>query len=262
LTAPRDKLDDLLIRHATEGLSAAEARDLASSAGLATAGFEQAASAVHLARLKRFEPLPEHVRAKLEQTARRYLAERNDDARRSRAARGVAPAAAPSRSRVRALSNVRGAWLAAAAATVLAVIGWWPRIDLSRSPAAERAALLAAGALHFAWQPTNDPAASAAMGDVVWDPATQRGYMRFVGVAPNAPSEFEYQLWIFDARRDERFPVDGGVFDVPRGAREVIVPIHAKLPVSQAVNFAVTVEKPGGVVVSGRERIVLLAHPG
>jgi hypothetical protein len=55
-------------------------------------------------------------------------------------------------------------------------------------------------------------------------------------------------------------PVDGGVFDVT-SAGEVIVPISAKLPVSGAVLFAATVEAPGGVVVSKRERIVVTAAP-
>jgi len=99
-------------------------------------------------------------------------------------------------------------------------------------------------------------------GDVVWDPATQQGFMRFAALAVNEPTRFQYQLWIFDAARDERFPVDGGVFDIPAGVTEVLVPIRAKLPVSNAVLFAVTVEAPGGVVVSGRERIVLTAQLG
>jgi len=39
------------------------------------------------------------------------------------------------------------------------------------------------------------------------------------------------------------------------------VPIKAKLPVGEPVLFAVTVEKPGSVVVSKRERIVVVAKP-
>ena len=40
------------------------------------------------------------------------------------------------------------------------------------------------------------------------------------------------------------------------------MPIDAKLDVGSAGLFAVTVEKPGGVVVSGRERIVAVAVRG
>lgn len=85
--------------------------------------------------------------------------------------------------------------------------------------------------------------------------------MRFVGLAVNDPRQLQYQLWIFDKNRDQAFPVDGGVFDItPAG--EVIAPITAKLPVGEPMLFAVTVEKPGGVVVSKRERIVVTAAPG
>ncbi len=44
-------------------------------------------------------------------------------------------------------------------------------------------------------------------------------------------------------------------------AGEVVVPILAKLHVDHATLFAVTVERPGGVVVSKRERIVVTAKP-
>ena len=96
--------------------------------------------------------------------------------------------------------------------------------------------------------------------DVVWDPVSQRGYLRFVGLAPNDPKVNQYQIWIFDGEGDPRYPVDGGVFDVPADAREVLVPIHAAIRVHNAKAFAVTVERPGGVVVSARGRVVALAQ--
>lgn len=111
------------------------------------------------------------------------------------------------------------------------------------------------------WSHTDDPTASEASGDLVWDDRRQEGYMRFKGLAANDPDVYQYQLWIFDATRDERHPVDGGVFDVPPDSDEVIVPIHAKLQVGEPVLFAITVERPGGVVVSERERIALVAKP-
>jgi hypothetical protein len=50
--------------------------------------------------------------------------------------------------------------------------------------------------------------------------------------------------------------VNGGVFNVPADSSEVLVPIRAALPVHLAKAFAVTIEKPGGVVVSDRDRVV------
>lgn len=109
------------------------------------------------------------------------------------------------------------------------------------------------------WVNTEDVASQGVMGDVVWDSESQTGYMRFSGLPANDPEENQYQLWIFDAARGEQYPVDGGVFNVPAGVAEVVVPILAKLPVSNPALFAVTIERPGGVVVSSRERIVVVA---
>jgi hypothetical protein len=129
-------------------------------------------------------------------------------------------------------------------------------------PAADRARLLEANPhlVQRSWRAGGDPAGIAVSGDVVWDPSTQTGYMRFVGLRRNEPNAEQYQLWIFDATRDERYPVDGGVFNVA-GARDGdVVPIKAKLRVGVALMFAVTIERPGGVVVSERERIVAIAN--
>lgn len=101
-------------------------------------------------------------------------------------------------------------------------------------------------------------AAGAPLGDVVWNATLQQGVMRFRGLAANDPAVEQYQLWIFDADRDEAHPVDGGVFDVA-GDGEVLVAIDPRVPVGRATAFAVTVERPGGVVVSRRERLPLLA---
>lgn len=88
-------------------------------------------------------------------------------------------------------------------------------------------------------------------GDAVFSPERQEGYMRFRGLEPNDPSEAQYQLWIVDPERDPDHPVDGGVFDVPAGASgEVVVPIRAALAVRDPKAFVITLEKPGGVVVS------------
>jgi hypothetical protein len=84
------------------------------------------------------------------------------------------------------------------------------------------------------------------------------------GLPANDPKRYQYQLWIFDADRDERFPVDGGVFDIAPATADgdVIVPIRAKLPVGRPGLFALTRERPGGVVVSDRKEIACLAKVG
>jgi hypothetical protein len=150
-------------------------------------------------------------------------------------------------------------WLAAAATIVIAVVGWWPRLVTpdGSDVTAQRVALAGqASAKTIPWAATEDPLGKNVAGDVVWSGEQQAGFMRFVGLPANDPAKAQYQLWIFDAERDERYPVDGGVFDVKDG--EAIVPIRARVPVGKAVLFAVTLEKPGGVVVSTRERLVAI----
>ena len=171
---------------------------------------------------------------------------------------------APKRSAARAVA-VAG-WLAAAACLVFAVSAYYlrgkPTTALVVAPSAERERLLAQpGTVRTAWTATQDPASTGASGDVVWNASAQKGYMRFRGLAKNDPRGSQYQLWIFDKSRDDRFPVDGGVFDVDKDTGDVVVPIRATLPVGEIALFAVTVEKPGGVVVSKRERIVVTAKP-
>jgi len=63
------------------------------------------------------------------------------------------------------------------------------------------------------------------------------------------------------SRRSGIYPVDGGVLDVPTGKDEVIVPTRTSLRVENSVLFAVTRERPGGVVVSDRSHLVIAAKP-
>ena len=114
----------------------------------------------------------------------------------------------------------------------------------------------AADVVRTDWSPGDDPLAAGVSGEVVWSPSEQRGFMRFRALQPNNPTVAQYQLWIFDGTRPSETPVDGGVFDVVDG--EVIVPIDAKIDVRDATLFAITLEEPGGVVVSKRERLLLL----
>lgn len=111
------------------------------------------------------------------------------------------------------------------------------------------------------WSATKDPAAKGATGEVLWNAEEQKGTMRFRGLAKNDATKAQYQLWIFDKGREDKYPVDGGVFDIDSETGDVIVAIKARLQVDKAALFAVTVERPGGVVVSKRERIVVTAKP-
>jgi hypothetical protein len=297
---PDEAMVDLLIKQVTEGLSPDEQRALdVMDSELASAylrDLERAAAAITLAGSTGGEPLPAVLSARIAQQAAEHFAAAEHSAQPSNVAdlsevrtaaaeqARVQPSLAPSPAPIRATRFGRYGWLAAAACLVLAIFGWersppsLPPVTVVAPPPVappppaqpspptameERAALLAkTDTLKIPLGATKDPAASGVTGDVVWDPATQRGFLHFAGLAPNDPAIHQYQIWIFDAGRDKRYPVDGGVFDVPANAGDVVIPIRAALMVRKPAAFAVTVEKPGGVVVSGREHVVALGATG
>lgn len=247
-----------------------EAKDLGAAVSLRLAdhldeSFECAAAAADLALFPPSERPPaalaSRVTATLEQLSKTAIASTGADT----SPRPIA-AAAPAQSQTAASP---WGWYAAAIAMVIAAAAWWP--EFGRTPATPAATpdFMMARLLE---EPTTkkvqcacteDPLCTggAICGDVVWNGERSEGFLRVSGIAPNDPSEFQYQLWIVDATRDERYPVDGGVFDVPGDCGEVIVPIRAAVPVGKAALFAVSVEKPGGTVVSDR-RFVAVAPAG
>lgn len=165
-------------------------------------------------------------------------------------------------------------WLAAAACLGLAVAGWWPRLVTGSSQVAP-ARSLAVARQHFLgstpdakvsdWQALADPAARGVTGDVVWSDSTNQGYVRVKGLSPNDPARTQYQFWIFDeALENPEQPISAAVFNIDAASvdpatGDALIPISPSLPVTKAKAFAVTIEKPGGVVVSKREHLLLLA---
>jgi Anti-sigma-K factor rskA len=286
---PDEAMVDLLIKQVTEGLSPAEQRalDVLDSATVSAdlREFERAAAAITLAGGAGSEPLPPALAQRLAGQAAEHFASPSGAQEAQKVSDlGAARAAAALRLPPRTNGSRAYGWFAAAACLVLAIFGWMrppgdvaPVAQVAPPPAAnfpplekpapsvaeQRAALLAKGdTIKVILSATKDPAAAGVTGDVVWDPATQRGFMHFSGLAANDPAVHQYQLWIFDGARDKRYPVDGGVFDVPANANEIVIPIRAALMVLKPAAFAVTVEKPGGAVVSGREHVVVLGAAG
>jgi len=250
----RDRLLELLADRTVFGLTDAEAAELerllVSFPDVDHEELERLAADLAMSSVPASpEPMPAEVQARILANAASYIP--------------APPMPAGSRSwKARAVLG----WVAVAASVFLAVGVWWSMRDRpSPAPAERRQELLArvsqpnSDVIQLEWTATKDPAANGASGDVVWSTTTQEGYMRFRGLATNNPTREQYQLWVFDAARDERYPVDGGVFDIPPGGGDVIIPIRTKLGVTRPLLFAITVEPPGGVVVSTRERLPLLA---
>jgi len=158
--------------------------------------------------------------------------------------------------------------LAVAAASLLLLISGFnpfsnsPNVAAAQTPAQRLAVLTSANPadlIDLAWTPMHD---NDAGGKVVWSDSRQEGYMVFENLDVNDPMLETYQLWIFDTNKAQKMPIDGGVFDISAAefaAGKVIVPIKPNLRISKAVQFAVTVEKRPGVVVSDRENIPVIA---
>ncbi|MEZ6192503.1 MAG: anti-sigma factor [Phycisphaerales bacterium] len=256
------RLLDLLAEQAEHGLDDAQARELASlldelgpvddldglelAAAAAYLAIEQEAGVMH-------EPMPTALTEKLIAQGKARVAQN-----------AQAPATDPipfaqGRNGGRGLRHPAWGWLAAAAVLAIAVTAWIGSINLVPAPdyKVQRDMLLseADDVTRADWAPPEDPEFAQVTGDVVWSDKRQQGYMRLAGMPVNDPKVKQYQLWIVDPDVDTH-PVDGGVFDVTETG-EVIIPIDAKLRVDHPAVFAITVEQPGGVVVSaGPLRVV------
>ena len=260
-----DRRHELLAERALFGLTPEELHELALLGGDNSISDDMALAAAAL-------DVGLHGHAMAQETMPAHLRQRTLDAVRKAAAedrKAIPPVLPGSVERRIANEAPRRDWLGwavAAAALAVAAFSFSRQPNLGEeSPIELRSELLAAakrdpGSVFQAdWTATEDPAAKGASGEVIWSDKLQRGVMEFKGLEANDPKQNQYQLWIFDADRPEATPVDGGVFNIPAGKKEVLIPIDSRLPISKATLFAITVEKPGGVVVSDRKRLPLLA---
>jgi hypothetical protein len=259
-TQPLERVIDLLAGASAGGLDAAERQELDSLlsqltpadralADAAAADFDRLSGATIAHWSVEAKPLAPDVRARL-------LAKGVETIAAPRATNTTAPGMRP---------REMVAWLTAAASLAFAIF------TLNKPPAPPAPAYLAridllkqAETQTVSWSATQDKDAKGVSGDIVWNSKEQRGFMRFQGLAANDPRVQQYQLWIFDKGREAEFPVDGGVFDLANASRDpktgdLIVPVQPKLLVRDPALFAVTLEIPGGVVVTKKERLLLLA---
>lgn len=265
---PQERLADLFADRALFGLDAAEQSELESLTGdsyeAELAAYDRTLAALQDAVVaERAQDVPSDLEGKLLADATAFFGGSEQTSAPVEAA-PVAPVHDFAAAREARASNP-APWMVAAAAAVLAVVAWWPTTEPSLPSTAQGYDALIAAApsdlLQLDWLVLEDASTTAdvTQGEIVWSDSEQKGYMRFSGLAANDASVEQYQLWIFDRNQKDSFPIDGGVFDIPGGSDEVLIPIDPKIEVSEAWQFAITVEKPGGVVVSERSRLPLLA---
>jgi hypothetical protein len=270
----KEKMLELLVDQAAFGLSEEEAVEVEMLLKEFPEwendnSFELTATAISLANLDTSEPMPAHLRTKILADSGKFFVSNEKAEEKEEYQKTLS--FEPKRSGV---FEWLGWAFAAAFLVVLGINLWTNRVQDTakienppniQTPTPELTAkqkleqiMASANKIQAAWTPPKPDETNPLSGDIVWDNAKQEGYMRFRGLPVNDANKETYQLWIFDENQDEKTPIDGGVFDVNEKG-EVIVPINAKLKVKNPKMFAITVEKPGGVVVSKREKIVALA---
>ncbi len=265
----QELLFDLLTRKATYGLTESEEKELrALDPGDADDEFfslELTAAAISMTDFSAGEKMPDHLFAKIEASAQNLVG------------KSPWPPVYKDAGEERGTASWFG-WLgwgaAVAAGLMLAANIYFTRVEPQQvavtpapvetprilTPAEKREELLrsTASLITANWGAGNVKELKDISGDVVWSDEKQAGYMRFRGLPVNDRSKETYQLWIFDKTQDKATPIDGGTFDVAVNG-EAIIPIDPKLRALEPGMFAITIEKPGGVVVSKREKIAALA---
>jgi len=258
-----ERLLDLLEKRTFDGLTPAEERELSELNATDDVSLDLTAAAISLAQLEKVEPMPVHLRSRIESAADEHFTQKVSQSGSVRTVRE---------------SNT-GWWnwfgwaLAGAACIALAANIYLTRVNpplaagpgptptpapVQITPEQQRAQLLASASDIAKANISAGKESYVPSGDIVWSDAKQAGYMRFHGLPANDPSKATYQLWIFDQTQDKATPIDGGTFDVDANG-DVVVPINPRLHATEPEMFAVTMEKPGGVVVSKREKIAVLA---
>lgn len=249
-----DRAEELLVDQVTEGLNASEQHELNrlldDAADVLEREFMQTTALVQLGMLAREGAPAEGMPADL----KKKIAAASLTPPVSKATPSAAAPVLPLRPKPAPRSplvNYAGWAMAAALALAFVVLRIDPPAGLPASAAEQRMALIdtAADTIKVAWATPDEAAYAAVTGDVIWSDGAQQGFMRLSGMPVNDPNVAQYQLWIVDPERGEQ-PVDGGVFDIPPGGSEVIVSINSKLEVREPTVFAITLEQPGGVVVS------------
>jgi hypothetical protein len=273
----RDILDDLLIKKALYGLDEAEERRLLEldpgNGEIELRSLEMTAAAVALADIE-IEPMPVSLRSKIEEGADRHFAE-------AKTLVGDAPPWPPvSQPKYYEVEEKQGSgwfawlgWAVAVAACIALAVTFFvirpssqPTVVKDQPPVVKTPPTnaemrddfvkTATDIVRASWAAGNVKGLTQLVGDIVWSDEKQSGYMTFKGLPPNPPDQYTYQLWI--KTKDQEDMIDGGVFDV-NAQGEIVVPINAKLKARSPDMFAVTMEKPGGVPRSKKDKIVSIA---
>ncbi len=244
--------------------------------------FELAAAAIGLANLDTNTTMPASLRAKVLADADKFFGttEGKQEVKSFAPRKNVSSPATENVGQIVEVETKRPIWqwlgwaVAAAACVALAFNLWLTRVqpnteitkkseiintptpELSAAQKRDQFLASATDVVRKDWKSPKDE--EKILGDIVWSNAQQKGYLRFRGLPTNDPTKESYQLWIIDETQDKKTPISGGVFNIAENG-EIVIPIDAQLEIKKPVMFAITKEKPGGVVVSKQEEVVAIA---
>lgn len=270
----KEKMLELLSDKAIFGLSDSELAELAKIEKdfpeLKDESLDLAAASIGILNLDTSEPMPAHLRTKIESDAAEYFAVHENEA-------ASAPQKEEEFQKTFAFEPKKSilswlGWAVAAVACVALAVNIYttrsnppvvdvkptPTPEIKLTPAQERERMLvsAQDVLRSNWGDFDPKNPKNVEGDVVWSSSQQKGFVRFRNLPVNDRSKQTYQVWIFD--KAQKNPVSGGVFDVESNG-EVIVPIDSALKIQEPTMFGITAEKPGGVMVSDLKQVMAVA---
>lgn len=279
----QEKVFDLLTERTVYGLSETEKKELEDLMKMFPEwqdddSFALTAAAINLSAVPFGEEMPAHLKSKILSDSEKYFEKEEDNGKVLQFDSKKQPGEMQAESSAGLFERLFGAkWLgwtvAAAACAALALNLWLTRpqtTEIVKTPpptatpvappslTQQREQLVASASdvVTRSWSDFDPKKPRGVQGDVVWSNSQQKGFVRFRGLPVNDKAKEAYQLWIFDD--NQKNPVSAGIFNVNQDG-EVIIPMDAALQIQKPTMIGVTVEKPGGVVVSELGKVMAVA---
>lgn len=275
----KEKMLDLLILKATGEITKEELEQLTKLEEIYPEfkddiSFELAAAAINLVDLPDEEQMPAHLQSKILADAERFYASPEMQVKTLQDSSETEEFQKTFDFEPKSSIWQSLGWLVAALACVALAVNLWisyrrpndvvnnppPQITPTPTPgmSEQRQQLISSmpDAAQRNWSDFDPKKPLNVQGDVVWSNQAQKGFVRFRNLPVNDKTKETYQIWIFD--ETQKNPVSAGVFDANE-AGEIVIPMNAAIKIAKPTMVGITAEKPGGVMVSGLEKVMAVA---
>lgn len=275
----KEKMLDLLILKATGEITKEELERLTKLEELYPEfkddiSFELAAAAISLIDVKAEEEMPAHLQAKILADAERFYASPEAQVKTLKDSAETDEYQKTFDFEPKSSVWQSLGWLVAALACVALAVNLWisyrrqpeivtvPPQQITPTPTPgmleQRQQLIASmpDVAQKNWSDFDPKKPLNVQGDVVWSNQAQKGFVRFKNLPVNDKTKETYQIWVFD--ETQKNPVSAGVFDANENG-EIIIPMDAAIKITKPTMVGITAEKPGGVMVSGLQKVMAVA---